>query len=77
MWKYSFPFNKPVAHCSTNTATADTIGTPIAGGKFKTRLLKIVVAIDKAKLQQKLVRKNSFPFLILIQMNSNNFHKLF
>ena len=29
------------------------------------------------RYRKELVRKNSFPFLILIQVNSNNFHKLF
>jgi hypothetical protein len=36
---------------------AETMGTPIAWGKPKMRLLKIVVAMDNAKITVKTCRK--------------------
>lgn len=59
--KKGLPCNKLAPHCNINTKIADTIGTPIACGKPRTRLLNIVVAIESANTTDKTCKKKKLP----------------
>ncbi|MCY1424516.1 hypothetical protein D9M71_402630 [compost metagenome] len=72
----SLPFNRLAPHCRIKTKIAETRGTPIACGKPKIRLLKIVVAIDSAKTTVNACSRKKLPMNTLLlgqRPNKRNF----